>query len=609
VLRSSFGPLLRFASARRFRGRFQLPGDKSISHRLAILAALARGESSIDNFSTAADCDSTLACLASLGVGIERNANRVVIRGGGPEGLRETRAPLNAGNSGSTLRMLAGVLAGRPFRTILTGDASLRRRPVERVAAPLRAMGAAVTTHEGRPPLTVQGGTLQGIHWDLPVASAQVKTAVLLAGLQAGATTTVREPSASRDHTERWLPAFGVPVERSPLSASVRGGAVLSPLDATVPGDVSSAAFLVVAALVLPDSEAVIENVLLNPLRTAYLEVLRQMGASITMGVTRETPEPVGWIEARSSRLAGVVVPPDLVPALVDEIPALAIAAAHAKGNFTVSGAAELRVKESDRIAALCEGLAQLGADIEERPDGFLMTGGRPLSGAAVRSHGDHRIAMALSVAALTADGTTEIDDTDCVAVSFPQFYDRLHQATADPSGGSLPSRIVLVGFMGSGKSTVGAELARLLGWRLVDMDRRVEEHVGLSIPEIFGRHGEAAFREAEREVAREIAGLRHCVVAAGGGAFAFPETREVLRRDAMTVWLRCDFQTAAARIGRAAARPLAAHRETMAQLYAEREASYRLADWAVDSAHSSPGRVARLIRERIFGDGGTAER
>lgn len=326
--------------------------------------------------------------------------------------------------------MLAGVLAGRPFRTTLTGDASLRRRPAERVAAPLRAMGAAVTTSDGRPPMTIDGGALRGITWDLPVASAQVKTAMLLAGLQARGTTTVREPSASRDHTERWLPAFGVPVERAPLSVSLLGGAALRPLAAAVPGDVSSAAFLVVAALVLPDSEVVIENVLLNPGRTAYLDVLRQMGARITVGVTREAPEPVGWIEARSSRLVGAVIPPALVPALVDEIPALAIAAVHAEGGLAVSGAEELRVKESDRIAALCEGLARLGAAVEERPDGFLVTGGRPLRGVAVRSHGDHRIAMALSVAALTAEGTTEIDDSGCVAVSFPEFYRLLQKGT-----------------------------------------------------------------------------------------------------------------------------------------------------------------------------------
>jgi shikimate kinase len=214
---------------------------------------------------------------------------------------------------------------------------------------------------------------------------------------------------------------------------------------------------------------------------------------------------------------------------------------------------------------------------------------------------------MALSVAALTAEGTTEIDDTDCVAVSFPEFYDLLSRATA--AGGSPPQRIVLVGFMGSGKSAVGAELARLLGWSLVDMDRRVEERTGLSITQIFERHGEAAFRDAERDVAREIAGLRRCVVAAGGGAFAFSETREALRAGALTVWLRCDLETAAARIGRAAARPLAASRETMTRLFAERESSYRLADWAVDSARSSPASVARLIRARIFGDEGTAER
>ncbi len=419
---------MRLAPARRFRGRFTLPGDKSLSHRLAILGALAEGETRVENYSTAADCASTLRCLAGLGVAFERTGGRLTIFGRGPDGLRAAAEPLDAGNSGSTLRILAGVLAGRPFRSVLTGDASLRRRPVERVARPLRAMGARAEGVDGRPPLTIEGGALRGITWDLEVASAQVKTALLLAGIQADGTTTVREPQPSRDHTERLLPAFGVPLERDGLSLTVRGRARLRPLTLTVPGDASSAAFLVVAALVLPDSEIRIDGVLLNPRRIAFLDVLREMGGRIETGLTQHEPEPAGWIIASSSRLRGIDVDPALVPALIDEVPALAVAGACAEGRFAVAGAAELRVKESDRIAALAEGLSRLGARVEERPDGLVLHGGRPLRGASVRAHDDHRIAMALAVAALTATGETEIEGAESASVSFPEFYSYLER-------------------------------------------------------------------------------------------------------------------------------------------------------------------------------------
>jgi 3-phosphoshikimate 1-carboxyvinyltransferase len=421
------GPPLRLANAHAFRGRFTLPGDKSLSHRLALFGAMADGETTIGNYSTAADCESTLRCLEALGVRVRRDERRsVAVDGRGPGGLQQAPGPLDAGNSGSTLRMLAGVLAGRPFRSVLTGDASLCRRPVERVAAPLRAMGARLETTAGRPPLTIVGGGLRGVSWDLTVPSAQVKTAVLLAGLQAEGTTTVRERLPSRDHTERLLPLFGVPVEVSGDALSVRGQEALRPVTFDVPGDASSAAFLVVAAVVLPDSEVRIERVLLNPRRTAFLDVLRAMGADVRTGVVESAPEAVGWIEARSSRLQGVAVAPEIVPALIDEVPALAVAAAHAQGAFTISGAGELRVKESDRIAALAQGLGRMGAAIEEHEDGFTIQGGRPLRGATVAAQGDHRIAMALAVAALAARGDTEIEDAACASVSFPEFYDLL---------------------------------------------------------------------------------------------------------------------------------------------------------------------------------------
>jgi 3-phosphoshikimate 1-carboxyvinyltransferase len=419
---------VRIAPTRSFRGRFTLPGDKSISHRLALLGAMAEGETVIRGFSTAADCASTLGCLAALGVEVRRDAGEVVITGRGPGGLKPPVGVLDAGNSGSTLRMLAGVLAGRPFPSVLDGDESLRRRPMERVAVPLRAMGARVLTTDGRPPLTILGGPLRGVRFALEVPSAQVKTAVLLAGVQAEGETTVVEPAPSRDHTERLLPVFGAPVRREGGALAVAGGRPLRAAQVTVPGDVSSAAFLVVAALIRPDSEVRIDGVLLNPLRTAYLDVLREMGAAIETGLVREDPEPVGWIAARSSRMRGTVVPAATLPALIDEVPILAVAAAHAQGTFSVTGAAELRTKESDRIAALREGLERMGADVREEHDGFTIRGGGPLRGAAVRSHGDHRIAMALAVAALGATGETEIEDADCAAVSFPAFYDALER-------------------------------------------------------------------------------------------------------------------------------------------------------------------------------------
>ena len=419
----------RIPTAARFRARLRLPGDKSLSHRLAILAALAEGPSRYAHFATAADCRSTLACLAALGVRTEVAGDRVTVVGHGPSALRAPSVPLDAGNSGSTLRILAGVLAGRPFRSVLDGDASLRRRPMERVAEPLRAMGARVATTGGCPPLAIDGGALAGIDHVLAVPSAQVKTAILLAGLQAEGRTRVTEPAASRDHTERLLPRFGVPVSRDGLSVSIEGRASLSAFDMDVPGDPSSAAFLAVAALIVPDARVRIDDLLLNPSRIAFVEVLRRMGGAVRVRVEREDPEPVGWLEAETSALRATDIAPAEVPALIDELPALAVAAARAAGTTTVTGAAELRLKESDRIAAMAEGLRAMGASVTERPDGFAIEGGRPLRGAAVRSHGDHRIAMALAVAGLAAAGETVIDDGDCAAVSFPGFFDVLEAA------------------------------------------------------------------------------------------------------------------------------------------------------------------------------------
>jgi 3-phosphoshikimate 1-carboxyvinyltransferase len=413
----------RIGPAPRFRGEIRVPGDKSLSHRLALLAALADGRSRFPGFATGRDARSTLDCLRALAVDIAEDGGTVVVSGRGAHALRAAPAALDCGNSGSTMRMLAGVLAGRAFRSVLDGDASLRARPMERVAAPLRAMGARVETTGGRAPLTVEGGPLAGLAHRLEVASAQVKSAILLAGLQAEGRTTVIEPAATRDHTERLLPCFGVPVRRDGLAAAVEGPSVVRPFDMDIPGDPSSAAFFVVAALVVPGACVRVDDVLLNPARIAFLDVLRRMGGRIRVGVEREEPEPRGWIEAEASSLRGTAIAPAEVPSLIDELPALAVAGAVAGGETSVSGAAELRAKESDRIAALAEGLRALGASIEERPDGFTVEGGVPLRGTRLRGRGDHRIAMALSVAALAAGGESALEDPECVDVSFPGFF------------------------------------------------------------------------------------------------------------------------------------------------------------------------------------------
>ena len=416
----------RIGPAPRFRGEIRVPGDKSLSHRLAILGALAEGRSRFSGFASGRDCRSTLDCLRALGVGIAHTGTVVEIAGRGPQGLRAPRADMDCGNSGSTMRMFSGVLAGRPFRSVLDGDPSLRARPMERVAAPLRAMGARIATTEARAPIVIDGGPLLGVTHRPEVASAQVKAAILLAGLQAEGPTTVVEPEATRDHTERLLPCFGVPVRREGLAVAVDGPARLAPFEMDVPGDPSSAAFFVVAALVVPGARVRVDGVLLNPSRVAFLDVLRRMGAEVRVGMEREQPEPRGWIEAETSTLRATEIASAEIPALIDELPILGVAAAFACGRTTVAGAGELRAKESDRIAALAEGLRALGATVGERPDGFMVEGGAPLHGARVHGRGDHRIAMALAVAALAARGETVVEDAECADVSFPGFFDLL---------------------------------------------------------------------------------------------------------------------------------------------------------------------------------------
>jgi 3-phosphoshikimate 1-carboxyvinyltransferase len=406
-----------------------MPGDKSITHRAFIFGALAQGITTIEGASHGEDCRSTRRCLEALGVDFKDDASGGTISVAGGQPFRQSRSPLDCGNSGTTMRLMMGVLSGSSVSSELYGDESLSRRPMERVARPLRAMGARIETTNGLPPVRVLGSTLRGADLVPEAASAQIKSAILLAALGATGTTTVREPLKTRDHTERMILSFGGDLREHGTAIELHGPHTLRATHVRIPGDPSSAAPYLVAALVLEDSEVVIEGVLLNPHRVRYLEILREMGADIETTVTSGADaEPSGRIVARSSKLRGVNVAALDVPAIVDELPILAVAAAFADGRFEVRGASELRVKESDRIKSMVEGLRAMGGNIEELEDGFAVTGGRPLTGAAVESHGDHRIAMALSIAALGASGETEVNGAEVVSISLPQFFTELNR-------------------------------------------------------------------------------------------------------------------------------------------------------------------------------------
>jgi len=423
-------------------GGLRVPGDKSISHRYALLAAIADGRSTIAHYAPGADCASTLDCISALGAIVSRTpASRdhepplVSIEGRGVRGLRAPSGALDCGNSGSTMRMLAGVVAAHPFLSTLIGDASLSRRPMRRVIGPLSEMGAVITAApDGRPPLGIQGADLAGIHFAPDTPSAQVKSAVLLAGLQATGETSVLEPASTRDHTERALTAFGAIVTVDSPPASLRagrrivlqGGQRLTSCALTVPGDISSAAFMAVAAAAMPGSDVSISHVGLNPSRSALLDVLRRFGAEIDVTIEDEwNGEPVGRLRIRHGRMADLVITPDEVPEVIDELPVLAALGTFG-GSVTVSGAGELRVKESDRIAELVAGLRAMGADADERPDGFQVRAGTRLTGGTVHAKHDHRLAMAFAIAALGASGPTHIEGADAVAVSYPAFFEDL---------------------------------------------------------------------------------------------------------------------------------------------------------------------------------------
>lgn len=416
--------------ARRFGGAVRVPGDKSISHRALVLGALATGRTRVRGLAPGGDCRSTMACLAALGVDIAAGSGADgpawLVEGRGLGGLAAPDGPLDAGNSGTTARFLMGVLAGHAFAATLTGDASLSRRPMRRVAEPLERMGARVDTAGGFLPATVRGGRLRGITYEMPVPSAQVKSAVLLAGLHAEGVTTVVEPAETRDHTERALTAFGADISVERGRISVRGRRALRAADVAVPGDPSSAAFWAAAAAGIPGAAVVIEGVSVNATRTAFLGVIARMGADV--GVESGDGaggEAQGIVTVRHRTLREIEILPPEIPGLIDELPALAALATHG-GGLTVSGAGELRLKESDRITALVAGLRSLGADVEERPDGFCVSGSRPLSGGVADAAGDHRLAMAFAIAALGARGDSRICGAESVAISYPGFFDTL---------------------------------------------------------------------------------------------------------------------------------------------------------------------------------------
>jgi len=406
-------------------GRLRVPGDKSISHRSIMLGALAEGETRVSGFLQGDDCIATLEAFRALGVSIEGpDQGTVIIQGVGLEGLKPPQGPLNLGNSGTSMRLLSGLFAGQSFDVALFGDASLNRRPMRRVTDPLTNMGARIESNEeGTPPLRIQGGqNLHGIQYEMPVASAQVKSAVLLAGLYAEGETCVTEPAPTRDHTERMLRGFGVSVSRSDATVCLAGGSHLVATDIDVPADISSATFFLVAASIAPGSDLVLEHVGVNPTRTGAIDILRLMGADITLVNEREVGgEPVADIHVRAADLKGIDIPESLVPLAIDEFPVLFIAAACAKGQTRLTGAEELRVKESDRIQVMADGLKTCGIEAKPQPDGIIIQGGS-LGGGSVDSQGDHRIAMAFTVAALRSASAIEIKDCDNVNTSFPGF-------------------------------------------------------------------------------------------------------------------------------------------------------------------------------------------
>ena len=419
-------------------GALELPGDKSISHRYAMLAALANGTSELRNFAAARDCHSTLGCINALGAGVKVEGTKVQITGHGLLGLKSPWRTLDAENSGTTIRLLSGILSGQSFTTKITGDSSLQKRPMKRVMIPLGEMGADIRARDKNfPPLEIRGRKLHSISYQMPMASAQVKSAILLAGLYAEGETSVLEPAATRDHTELALLEFDAPVRKNGRTISIQGLATrsdnpaLRPISADVPGDLSSAVFFIAAASLLPDSSLFIANVGLNPTRSAILDLFNQMGAAVTVvNLQTKQGELIGDLSIKGAPLKGGLISGHLVPLLIDELPMLAALGPYTEQGIEIRDAAELRVKESDRIAALAENLKRMGANVEERPDGLRVEGraAGKTHGAEIDPRGDHRIAMAFAVAGLAASGETHIHGADCAAVSYPTFFQELRR-------------------------------------------------------------------------------------------------------------------------------------------------------------------------------------
>ncbi|MGM0839862.1 MAG: 3-phosphoshikimate 1-carboxyvinyltransferase [Bacillota bacterium] len=411
-------------------GELNVPGDKSISHRAVMFGSVAEGKTVIHNFLMGEDCLSTIECFRKLGVDIRVTDEEVIVSGEGWDHLSEPQDILNVGNSGTTTRLIMGILAGRPFHSILIGDDSIAKRPMKRVTEPLKKFGTKIDGRsEGNyTPLSIRGGDLKGIKYTLPVASAQVKSALLLAGLQAEGTTEIQEPEKTRNHTEKMIIEFGGHIERYGDTIKVKGGQVLKGTEVYVPGDISSAAFFMVAAAIVPNSRVLLKNVGLNETRVGIVEVMKKMGASIEIMESTKTGEPIGDVLVESSDLTGIEIGGDLIPSLIDEIPVIALLASQAKGKTLIKDAQELKVKETNRIDAIVQELGNLGADIQGTEDGMIIEGKTPLHGGEVHSWGDHRIGMTLAVASLITNSDVILEGADAVNISYPTFFEHINK-------------------------------------------------------------------------------------------------------------------------------------------------------------------------------------
>ena len=411
------------------RGQLTIPGDKSISHRAVMFGSLAKGTTRITHFLEGADCLSTISCFRKMGITIEKNSSEVLVHGNGLHGLSAPSEILDVGNSGTTTRLISGILAGQSFSSVLNGDASIQSRPMKRIIAPLTAMGADISSQRGNgcAPLSINGRPLNAIHYNSPVASAQVKSCVLLAGMYADGITSVTEPVLSRNHTEIMLNYFGARVTSDNTTASICPEPSLEAREIQVPGDISSAAYFIAAGLLIPGSEILLKNVGINPTRDGILRVCKAMGADIALLNETFTGEPTADLLVRTSSLHGTTIGGEIIPTLIDEIPMIAVLAAFAEGTTVIRDAQELKVKESDRIAVMAENLRRMGADVIPTDDGMIIHGGKPLHGASIDSHLDHRIAMSFAVAGAVCDGFLSIEGGECVNISYPEFYSDLY--------------------------------------------------------------------------------------------------------------------------------------------------------------------------------------